>query len=294
MLVHLNGDILPAPDAKISVFDRGFIFGDGIYEGIRAFDGWVRRVDDHIARMRQGLEEAGIGWDPEALRELCPRLLDANGLRDAFLYWQVTRGTPRPGDPVRTRLATPGTEPSVFGYCVPLPPVEELVEPGRCEAATVTDDRWRKGHVKSISMLANVMAAIEADRAGAEEAILIRDGRVSESCATNVFVVLRDGRGGRELATPPVGDASILAGVTRKILLELLPETRVRPIALGELRAAEEVFLTGTITTIKSVVRIDGRPLGAGAPGPVARDTLARYAGYIRDQVAAATGAAAR
>jgi D-alanine transaminase len=293
MLVHLNGAILPAADAKISVFDRGFIFGDGIYEGIRAFDGWVRNLDDHIARMRQGLGEARIAWDPEALHELCPRLLEANRLRDAFFYWQVTRGTPRPGEPVRARLASPAMEPSVFGYCVPQPRVEELVEPGRCEAATVADERWRKGHVKSISMLANVMAAMDADAAGAEEAILVRDGLVSESCATNVFVVAPDGRGGKELATPPIGDVSILAGVTRKILLELLPQTRVRSISVEELRGAEEVFLTGTITTIKSVVTLDGRPVGGGGPGPVARDVLARYARYVRAQIALA-GAAAR
>lgn len=289
MLVHLNGKILPGAEARVSVFDRGFIFGDGVYEGIRAFGGWVRNVEDHAERMRAGLREARIEWDPVALGGLCTDLLDANGLRDAFLYWQITRGAPGPSDPVRARLPSPGMRPTVFGYCAPLPGVDELIEPTRCSAATVPDTRWAKGHVKSISLIANVMAAMEADGSGAEEAVLVRDGMVSESCATNVFAVVPDGRGGRELVTPPVGEVPILAGVTRKILLGIMPRVRVRSLPVEELRAAEEIFLTGTITTIKSVVRLDGRPVGTGRPGPVARDALDRYAAYVRERVAGAT-----
>jgi D-alanine transaminase len=292
MLVHLNGKILPASEARVSVFDRGFIFGDGVYEGIRAFGGWVRNVEDHAERMRLGLREARIEWDPGALGRLCVELLGANELNDGFLYWQITRGAPGPNDPVRARLPSPGMRPTVFGYCVPLPGVDELLEPTRCSGATVPDVRWEKGHVKAISLIANVMAAMEADRSGGDEAVLVRDGRVSESCATNVFAVVPDGAGGREIVTPPVGETPILAGVTRKILLSLMPEIRVRSIEAEELREAEEIFLTGTITTIKSVVRLDGRPVGTGRPGPVARDALDRYTGYVRERVAgAAVGA---
>ncbi len=289
MLVHLNGSLVPASEAKVSVFDRGFIFGDGVYEGLRAFGGWVRNLGDHCARMREGLREARIDWDPAALGELCTELLAANGLRDAFLYWQITRGTPGPRDPVRARLPAPGTRPTVFGYCVPLPGVDELVEPTRCSAVTLADRRWERGHVKAISLLANVMAAMEADRAGGEEAVLVREGMVSESCATNVFALVRNDRGGRELVTPPVGEVPILAGVTRKILLEVAPGARVRSISVEELRGAEEIFLTGTITTIKSVVRLDGEPVGTGEPGPAARDALDRYTAYVRERAGAAT-----
>lgn len=292
MLVYLNGKFLPAQEAKVSVFDRGFIFGDGLYEGIRAFGGWVRNLDDHIERLRQGLEEARIGWDPSALRQLCPRLLEANGLRDAFLYWQVTRGAPGPRDPVRARIPPKDMAPTVFGYCAPLPGVDELVEPTRCSAVTLPDHRWERGHVKATSLIANVMAAMEADRAGGEEAVLLRDGSVSESCATNIFLAVEGGRGGRELVTPPVGEVSILAGVTRKILLELMPEIRVRSVPEEELRGAAEIFLTGTMTTVKSIVRLDGRRVGDGGPGPFARAALDRYAAHIRRHMASAGAAA--
>ncbi len=287
MLVHLNGSILPAADARVSVFDRGFLFGDGIYEGIRAFSGWVRNLDDHIARMQQGLDEAGIGWDASHLRDLCPQLLKANGLRDAFLYWQITRGTPKPGQPVRARLAEPDIEPTVFGYCLPQPGVDALCEPTTCTAATVPDLRWHKGHVKSTALLANVMTAMSVTEAGGEEAVMLRDGWVSESCSTNIFVVVRTPTGEVELRTPPVDDVSILPGVTRKIILEVCPEARVCPVSAEELVAAEEVFLTGTLTTVKSVIRLDGRTLGAGVSGPIARGVLDRYTAYLREQIAA-------
>lgn len=290
-LVHLNGKIVPAADAKISVFDRGFVFGDGIYEGLRAFGGWVRNLDDHVARMQRGLDEAAIRWDARNLHDLCPPLLEANDLADAFMYWQITRGTPKPGHPVRARLAEPDIEPTVFGYCLPLPGVDELREPTTCVGTTVPDTRWHKGHVKSISLMANVMAAMAATESAGEEAILIRDGRVSESCATNIFVVV-PGPGGRpDLCTPPLDDVSILPGVTRKILLSLFPDAKVRRITDDELHHASEIFLTGTITTIKSVVRLDGRPVGEGRPGPVARRVLDRYTDYLRRQIAARASA---
>ena len=290
-LVHLNGQIVPAGEAKVSVFDRGFVFGDGIYEGLRSFGGWVRNLDDHIARMQQGLDEAGIRWDARRLHDLCPPLLEANEIGDAFLYWQITRGTPKPGHPVRARLAEPDIEPTVFGYCLGLPGVDDLREPTTCIAATVPDTRWHKGHVKSISLMANVMAAQAATDSEGEEAILIRDGRVSESCATNIFVVVRGRDGQAELCTPPLDDVSILPGVTRKIILELFPDARVRRITEDELHRASEIFLTGTITTVKSAVRLDGRPVGGGTPGPVARRVLERYAEYLRANIAAPAGA---
>lgn len=289
MRVHLNGQIVPATDAKVSVFDRGFLFGDGIYEGLRAFGGWVRNLDDHVERMQSGLDEAGIGWDARRLHGLCPPLLEANGLGDAFLYWQITRGTPRPGQPVRARLAEPDIEPTVFGYCLPMPGVDALREPTVCRGATVPDTRWHKGHVKSVSLMANVMAAMAATDSSGEEAIMVRDGRVSESCATNIFVVVRTPDGPR-LRTPPLDDVSILPGVTRKIILGLFPEAEVRSVSERDLHEASEVFLTGTMTTVKSVVVLDGRRVGDGVPGPVARGVLDRYTAYLREHAASTAG----
>lgn len=285
MLVFLNGQFVPAERAQVSVFDRGFLFGDGIYEGLRAFDGWVRHLDDHCARMQQGLDEAGIAWDATALHELSRNLLQANDLRDAFLYWQVTRGTPRPGDPVRARLAEPGIEPTIFGFCLPQPGVEGLVEPSVCGAQTINDFRWQRGHVKTISLMANIMAAMEAADAGADEALLVRDGWLSESCATNVVVAFPDSSGGTTLATPPLGDVSILSGVTRKALLRLMPEIEVRMISEDDLSRASEIFLTGTLTTVRSVTRLNGEPVGDGAIGPCAREVLRRYVDHIREEL---------
>lgn len=290
MLVHLNGHILPAADAKVSVFDRGFVFGDGVYEGLRAFGGWVRNLDDHIARMQQGLDETGIRWDARQLHDLCPPLLEANGLADAFLYWQITRGTPKPGHPVRARLAEPDIEPTVFGYCIAQPGADGLVEPTTCAAATVPDTRWHQGHVKAISLVANVMAASAATGSAGEEAILVRDGRVSESCSTNIFVVAPGPGGEPELCTPPLDDVSILPGVTRKIILDLFPNAKVRRITDDELHHASEIFLTGTMTTVKSVVRLDGRPVGNGTPGPITRGVLDAYTAHLREQIEAHAG----
>ena len=285
MLVHLNGSILPADEARISVFDRGFLFGDAVYEGLRAFSGWVRNLDDHAARMQQGLDEAGIRWHARALHDLCGPLLDANALRDAFLYWQITRGTPKPGQPVRARLAEADIEPTVFGYCIPQPGVDALTEPTTCSAVTLPDLRWHRGHVKSTAMLANIITAQTAIEAGSDEAIMLREGFVSESCSTNVFAVVRTVRG-VELCTPPVEEMSILPGVTRQIILDLCPEARIAPVSAAQLAKAEEIFLTGTLTTVKSVVQLDGRPVGAGTPGPVARRVLDRYTDSLRKQIA--------
>ncbi|MDQ7013540.1 MAG: aminotransferase class IV [Planctomycetota bacterium] len=287
MLVSLNGQLVPAARAHVSVFDRGFLFGDGVYEGIRVFDGLVRHLDDHCARLQQGLDEAGITWDAKQLHDLCPALLDANNLRDAFLYWQVTRGTPKPDHPVRARIAEADIEPTVFGYCLPTPGVETLTEPTECSGHTIRDDRWHKGHVKSVSLMANVIAAMDAARAGADEALFLRDGMLSESCSTNVFVALPAADGSTALVTPPVGDVSILSGVTRKVLLEICPEVQVRMVAEAELHHANEIFLVGTMTTVRSVTMLNGNPVGTGRIGPLARHVLDRYTAHIRAQLAA-------
>lgn len=284
MLVHLNGQLVPASEARVSVFDRGFLFGDGVYEGLRAFGGWVRCAQDHAARMQAGLDEAGIRWDASQLPALCAELLAGNGLADAFLYWQVTRGTPEADEPVRARLPGPRTRPTVFGYCLPTPGADSLDEPDACAARTVADERWLRGHVKSTSLMGNVMAAMEAASAepdGAAEALLVRGGFVSESCATNIFIALHD-RDGGGLVTPPVGPVSILDGVTRRIVLGLRPDCRLEMVPAECLGRAREIFLVGTLTTVRSVVSLDGRPVGGGGVGPEARDVLARYRAFVR------------
>ncbi|MCL4742491.1 MAG: aminotransferase class IV [Phycisphaerales bacterium] len=280
MIVHLNGELVPRDRAAVSAFDRGFLFGDGVYEGLRSFDGWVIAMDRHIARMREGLAEARIHWDAARLARLTDDLLAANGFKDAFVYWQVTRGTPGPDDPVRTRLPARSMRPTVFGYCVPTPGLAQCVEPGRVRAATVEDRRWLRGTLKSISLLGNVLAAAEARERGADDAIMVRDGLVAESCTCNLVAVDRDG----QMATPSLDSVPILAGVTRALLPEIAPGVESRPVRADELREASEIVLLGTLTMVASVVELDGRPVGSGEPGPAARRLLARYTEWIAER----------
>ena len=289
MKVHLNSRVVDRSEAMVSPFDRGFLFGDGIYEGLRAFDGVVIGAEAHVDRMQEGLNECRIPWDASPIPALTAELLAANDLRDAFIYWQVTRGTPLPGRAVRSRVADGPVHPTVFGYCVPLPGIDGCREVATVRARTVEDLRWLRGHVKSISLLGNVLGAVDAAEAGVDDAVFVRDGLVGEATSTNIVLAVPDGAGGVELVTPSIRSAPILAGVTRKILLDL-GLIHDRAVRVEELRAAREVMLLGTISMIKSVVELDGRPVGAGVPGPLARGLLARYLEFIRESIAGAIG----
>lgn len=307
MIVHLNGQLLPIDQARISPLDRGFIMGDAIYEGLRAFRGVVRALPAHVERMTRGLAEARIPWDARALGPLTAELLTANSTPDAFIYWQVSRGTPMPGTPVRQRLPQAGMPVTVFGYCAPQPPIEAYASPVETTAATRPDLRWQRGHIKSTSLMGNVLSVIEAGDVGANDAILVReapDGKgalVTESSATNVVLALRrSGKPGTldgiELVTPDLESTSILAGVTRKILLSplaqvsnlsnastnTLPSLITRPIRAEELQHAEEIMLMGSTSMVTSVVRLDARPIGDGHAGPIARWLLAQLVESIR------------
>lgn len=288
MIVHLNGSLVPAEAARISPFDRGFLFADGVYEGLRAAalpSGDVRIVGvrRHAERMHEGLARAGIAWDTGALDRLSIDLLRANGLVDAFVYWQVTRGTPPAGAPVRTRVPPADMPPTVFGFCTAQPPLEAFRVPAARSAAGVPDIRWSLGRLKSISLMGNVLLSLDAAGRHADEAIFLRDGLVAEGAATNVFIAGRDGDGREHLATPSLGSVPILAGVTRAIILDAAPDIVERPVAAEELRRATEVILTGSTTMVASVTRLDGRPVGTGAPGPHAHRLLRLLCDAIRN-----------
>lgn len=292
MIVHLNGHLLPVDEARISPLDRGFVFGDGLYEGLRAaaIDGRTHVVglDRHIERMRGGLAECGIEFDPRGLRQATYDLLEANSMRDAFVYWQVTRGTPRPGDPPRTRVPRKGMTPTVFGYCAPQPPLVSFSEPPRKTAVTLEDIRWTLGHIKSISLMGNIVLTMRADAAGAEEAIFVRSGLVGEGTATNVLLAIDNERGGREVVTPALDCVPILRGVTRTILLEADPAIVERPIRVHELARASEVMVIGSTTMVTSIVRLDGRIVGEGRPGPEAARLLRLLLDAIRREAGVA------
>ncbi len=285
MIVHLNGRLIPADQARVGVFDRGFIFGEGVYEGLRSFRGRVVAMPKHVERMRNGLRECRMDWDPEQMAPLTDALLKANAMPDAFIYWQVTRGSPGPGRPVRTRTPQGPMTPTVFGYCAAQPPIEKYTTPQTVTAAMRPDTRWHRGHLKSISLLGGVLAAIEAEEAGAADAIMVRDGLVTEGTATNVIVAL-PGAGGRvELATPSLESASILAGVTRALELEAGPGIVSRPVREGELARASEIVLVGSTSMVTSVVSLNGTPVGEGRPGPQAHRLLRALVDIIRQEL---------
>jgi D-alanine transaminase len=285
VIVHLNGKLLARDQARVDPFDRGFIFGDGIYEGLRSFRGRVVAMDRHIRRMRDGLREAGIRWDADQLEPLTEALLAANSMPDAFIYWQVTRGAPVAGQPVRSRIPAPGTPPTVFGYCSPQPPAEHYAAgPATVAAATIADTRWLRGHLKSISLLGNVLAATDAAHLGAQDAILIRDGLVAEGSATNVVLAL-PAAAGIELVTPSLDSVSILGGITRELLVDFVPGLKVRALREEELFNASEVMLVGTTSMVTSVTQLNGRPVGDGAPGPAARSLLRDLLGIINAEL---------
>ncbi|MBL9148387.1 MAG: aminotransferase class IV [Phycisphaerae bacterium] len=297
--VWLNGRLVDERSASVSVFDRGFLFGDGVYELIRFFrcapGARSRRhgvaMDLHVARLHRSLGLARIvGFDANTLPRICDELLDANNLDDASVYLQVTRGA----GPSRAHIPQAGLAPTVFACASACEPIERFAEPQTVRAVVREDLRWALCQIKTISLMGNILSLIDADEHGASEAILHRDGIVSEGAYTNVFVVR-----GEELVTPPVDDdPPILHGVTRADILELAPgvESRagtgrplraiVRPITVEELRGADEILITSSRRFVSAVTSLDGEPIGDGRAGPVAHAVFHA----LRNGVARATG----
>ena len=265
--VYLDGHFVPGEHAKISVDDRGFTFGDGIYEGVRAIGGKLFAWTAHAARMSDGLAGLRIDFGPAKVAELAAiseQLLVDNRLRDgeAFLYLAVSRGVAPRGHGFPT-----GVAPTVYASATRFTPSRD--QRARGVAAITHDDlRWARCDWKTLNLLGAVLARQAAAEAGAYEAILHRDGMVTEGGATNVVVVL-DGA----LRTHP-RSPRILPGVTRQIVLDCARAAGIQvdetAVSLDELRRADEILLCGTRTDVTPVVRLDGAPVGRGTPGPIA------------------------
>jgi D-alanine transaminase len=275
MLVYLDGAVLPLAEARISPEDRAFLFADGLYEALLARDGRLLFWREHEARLRHGLDALRLPLtDPAGLEGVAERLLAANGLvaGEAVVYLQVSRGAA----PRAHAFPEPAVPPTVYATVKPREPhPADRVAKG-VPAITVPDDRWARCDVKSTALLANVMAQQAAKEAGAHEALFVRDGVAIEGSHSNLFAVRRDGR----LVTYPACNY-ILEGVTRNEVLRLAGALGV-PVELAalpvaELRAAAEVFVTGTTTEVLPVTTVDGRPVGDGLPGPVTRRLREAY-----------------
>lgn len=309
MLVYLNGQLIPAHEARISPFDRGFLFADGVYEVIRSVarpQGQGRvciGMQRHARRLIRSLNNLGIEPPKEAhdLESWCQSLLDHAGLTDGLIYLQITRGTPDlsgPG-PLRSHIPPARCTPTIFGFARPASPIDWThTEPARKRSITTEDLRWHRCDIKSVALLGNVLAAIEGQHAGVDEPILIRTdtkGRrlVSEGALTNVLVVPEAQPD--TVLIPDGATVSMLPGITREILLDLGHahghtkgqtsglSLQVCDAAEHTLLSAREVLLLGTTAMVTSVVELNGRPVGDGQPGPMARKLLAMLQQSILD-----------
>lgn len=275
MIVYLNGRFLPRDEAKISPEDRGFLFADAIYEVVRYDRGRPYRLAEHLDRMRDGLEATRIAADPAFFPAVASRLIEENGFgdRDVLVYAQVSRGAA----PRYHAFPPADTEPTVFAFARPTDPPPP---PGGGRAIFAPDERWARCDVKSVMLLANVLAAQKAREAGAIEAILVRDGIAWEGTKANLFAY-RDG----VVRTAPKGPR-ILPGVTRGAALEAAARlgyaVEERPIAIEELLASQEVFLASTTLWTYPLVEVEGRPIGDGRPGPVAAKICEALQGEFR------------
>jgi D-alanine transaminase len=286
-IAHFNGELLPLDRIHISPLDRGFIFGDGVYEVIPVYDGVPLRAREHFERLQRSMDEIALA-NPHTVDEwiaLTMKLL-AHHPGDQGVYIQVTRGVP----PKRDHVIPKGLTPTVFMMCQPLvTPSREQVENG-VACVTAPDFRWEKCHIKSTSLLGNVLARQISVEAGAVETILLRDGYVTEASASNVFVV----KGGK-VAAPP-RDNLILMGITYDLLQRLAKDgaldLEVRRITEAELRGADEIWLSSSSKEVLAVTKLDGRPVGTGKPGALFRRIHALYQDY-KSKLAAGRAVAA-
>ena len=274
-VVYLNGQFLPLEEARVPVMDRGFLFGDGVYEVIPVYDRQPFRLEEHLSRLQDSLDGIRLA-NPHSVAEwtaLIERIVRDAEWQDVGVYLQVTRG-PGPRDHAFPRQIRPTV------FLMPLEllaPPAELVANG-VAAITAEDIRWSRCDIKATALLANVLLRQLSVDAGCAETLLIRDGQLMEGSASSVFLV-KDG-----VILAPPKTRLILPGITYDVALELagregLP-CRVRPIAEAELRAADEIWITSSTKEILAVTRLDGRPVGDGRPGPVYRRMIALYQAY--------------
>ncbi|MGH8508534.1 MAG: D-amino acid aminotransferase [Gammaproteobacteria bacterium] len=273
---YLNGEFIALERARVSVLDRGFIFGDGVYEVIPVFNGRTFRLDQHLARLRQSLEAIRI---PQPLCDrdwagLLNTLVERNGGGDQSMYVQVTRGVAK-----RDHVLPEPITPTVFAMSTCLDPNRGHAP---VSAITCEDIRWRYCDIKAIDLLPNVMLRQRAADVGAYEAILLRDGRLTEGAASNVFIAA-----GGIVKTPPKSHA-LLPGITRDVLVEILPAAGISCVEIevprAELLAAEEIWLTSSVREILAVTLLDGHPVGRGEPGPLWARAVDLYERFKVDQ----------
>jgi len=276
-MVFLNGRFLPLEQATVPVLDRGFIFGDGVYELIPVYSRAPFRMDEHLARLERSLAAVRIAnpYARDKWRSIILELVAKQPWEDQGVYLQVTRGVAK-----RDHAFPAGVEPTVFAMSNPLVnPPQELVEKG-VAAVSAPDNRWLRCDIKSISLIGNVLLRQASADAGAAETILFRDGILTEASASNVFVA-KNG----VVLSPPKSNL-ILPGITYDVVVEIAQQLGLplefRDIRESEVRAADELWVTSSSKEILAVVELDGKPVGEGRPGPLFRRAWEGYQEFKR------------
>jgi D-alanine transaminase len=280
VLAYLNGRYLARSSATVSVEDRGFVFGDGVYEVWRVVNGVLFETERHLARLDFGLRELRISLPAALAREgteqIAGRLLREAGLLDgeATFYLEITRGAA----PRTHQFPAADTPPTVYATVNRFTPAESLRASG-ATAITVPDIRWLRCDIKTIQLLPNVLAKQAAVERGAIDALMIRDGMVTEGSHANVIGVL-DGT----IRTHPTNHL-ILPGITRAIVLDMAREDGIpvseEPFGESDIARLDELFLAGTTTDVMPIVRVNDQPIAGGAPGPITLRLLKRFRAYL-------------
>ena len=272
MTVFLNGKLLPIEQASVSVLDRGFIFGDGVYELVPVYSRVPFRLDEHLVRLERSLGETRIRnpYSRAQWRAHIYGLIDAQPFEDQGIYFQVTRGAAK-----RDHSFPANVEPTVFMMSNPLVnPPQAQIEKGAA-AVSAQDNRWLRCDIKSISLIGNCLLRQLSAEAGAAETILFRDAKLTEASASNVFVVKRG-----VIQSPPKTNL-ILPGITYDVVVELAQANGLalefKDIAQAEVRAADEIWVTSSSREVLAIVELDGKRIGDGRPGPLFRRMYQLY-----------------
>ena len=274
-IVYLNGDYVPLPDAKVSVLDRGFIFGDGVYEVIPVYNPKPFRLQQHLDRLQNNLDAIRIANPCSAQQwaDIFHNVISRNEPDHLSLYMQITRGVAK-----RDHAFPENTTPTVFVMVNPLQETDEAAFNNGITAITLDDIRWQYCNIKAIALLPNILLKQTAIDDGAQEAILIRNGEVTEGSASNIFIVSQG-----VIKTPPK-TFFLLPGITRDLVVELAQQNNIAieetAFSGAELQSAEEVWITSSTKEVMPVLTLNNKTVGNGKPGPVTRKMFDIFQAY--------------
>ena len=263
MIAYLNGKFQEADVCTISPLDRGFLFGDSIYEVLPVYHGAVFRCDDHLHRLNYSLNNVAID-NPRSDKQwkaIFSELISRCGLTELSIYLQISRGQA----PIRSHISADGIAPTIFAMTMPARTTSEEIAKNGASVMTVDDIRWARCDIKSTNLLANVMLSMQAKTQTVYESIMLRKGYVTEGASSNVFIANNDC-----LSTPPLGN-KVLAGVTRKAVIEIARQLKInceeKELRHKDLLKADEIWLTSSTRNIVPVTCVDKQRIGSGAPG---------------------------